>query len=303
VFAAALAAVALLPGGALGQQSEKCFLWKVTSKTPTVYVLGSMHLGHPSLYPLAKEIEDAFANSKALAVELNIEKLDQDKLKELTVKKVTYPDGESLSKSISDKTMDLLKQFCEQKKLKVENFDRLRPCGVWLALSTLTGTAPKDWSAAEGIDFHFMEKAVVADKQILELETIESSLWPADLSAELQEVMLAKLLADGLSGVTFPWADMGDAWKKGDVDAVEKIAIGDDVKRTPAYQGVIDKMYYERNVKMAEKIEGYLKGSETVFVAVGAGHLVGPKGIVPLLRGKKYEVTQVTRPAVAKEKP
>src|SRR5262245_25516457 len=70
--------------------------------------------------------------------------------------------------------------------------------------ASFLATGP-DWSAVHGIDFHLIDRAVAADKKILELESIESSLWSADLSAEVQEVMLAKLLADDLSGITFPW--------------------------------------------------------------------------------------------------
>jgi uncharacterized protein YbaP (TraB family) len=53
---------------------------------------------------------------------------------------------------------------------------------------------------------------------------------------------------------------------------------------------------------MVEKIEEFLKGNETVFVVVGAGHLVGPKGIVKLLEDKNYQVTQVTRAPAVKKK-
>jgi hypothetical protein len=54
-------------------------------------------------------------------------------------------------------------------------------------------------------------------------------------------------------------------------------------------------MLDERNVKMAKKIETYLAGPDIVFVAVGGSHLVGPKGIVRLLEGMGYQVTQVSR--------
>ena len=45
---------------------------------------------------------------------------------------------------------------------------------------------------------------------------------------------------------------------------------------------------------MAEKIEGYLKGKEEVFVVVGAAHLIGEKGILKLLGDKGYHMEQVS---------
>ena len=44
---------------------------------------------------------------------------------------------------------------------------------------------------------------------------------------------------------------------------------------------------------MASKIEDFLKTKETFFVIVGAGHLVGEKGIVETLKTKGYVVEQM----------
>ena len=44
---------------------------------------------------------------------------------------------------------------------------------------------------------------------------------------------------------------------------------------------------------MASKIEDFLKTTETLFVIVGAGHLVGEKGIVEILKAKGYVVEQM----------
>ena len=51
-------------------------------------------------------------------------------------------------------------------------------------------------------------------------------------------------------------------------------------------------MYFNRNRKMKEKIKNYLKGDKDYFVVVGAGHLIGDKGIVALLQGEGYTVTR-----------
>ncbi|RJQ38322.1 MAG: hypothetical protein C4550_06760 [Nitrospiraceae bacterium] len=44
---------------------------------------------------------------------------------------------------------------------------------------------------------------------------------------------------------------------------------------------------------MTLKIEEFLKTKETYFVVVGAGHLVGNKGIIELLKRKGYPVEQI----------
>jgi uncharacterized protein YbaP (TraB family) len=44
---------------------------------------------------------------------------------------------------------------------------------------------------------------------------------------------------------------------------------------------------------MTAKIEDYLKGKESIFVVVGAAHIIGDKGIAKQLRDKGYKVDQV----------
>ena len=53
-------------------QEGKSFLWKVQSKTNTLYILGSVHFLKKEMYPLNKKIEDAFDKSEVLVVEANI---------------------------------------------------------------------------------------------------------------------------------------------------------------------------------------------------------------------------------------
>jgi len=55
---------------------------------------------------------------------------------------------------------------------------------------------------------------------------------------------------------------------------------------------VYEKLLYERNNTMATRIEGFLKAGGRYFVVVGAGHLVGKKGIIELLKKKGYPVEQ-----------
>ena len=44
---------------------------------------------------------------------------------------------------------------------------------------------------------------------------------------------------------------------------------------------------------MTSKIEGYLNAGGSYFVIVGAGHLIGERGMVELLKSKGYIVEQL----------
>ena len=55
---------------------------------------------------------------------------------------------------------------------------------------------------------------------------------------------------------------------------------------------IYEKLFYERNRNMTDKIIKMLAQKGTYFVAVGAGHLVGKQGIIELLSHKGYAVHQ-----------
>jgi uncharacterized protein YbaP (TraB family) len=54
-------------------QATKSFLWRVQSKTNTVFVLGSIHYLKKEVYPLNEKIEKAFDQADILVVEANID--------------------------------------------------------------------------------------------------------------------------------------------------------------------------------------------------------------------------------------
>jgi uncharacterized protein YbaP (TraB family) len=53
------------------------------------------------------------------------------------------------------------------------------------------------------------------------------------------------------------------------------------------------KMLTERNIAMAEFARTQLLSGDTVFMAVGAAHMVGEDGIVSLLREMGYTVEKI----------
>ena len=61
----------------------------------------------------------------------------------------------------------------------------------------------------------------------------------------------------------------------------------------PQLKPLMTKLLDERNTAMTAKIERFLQTSKSYFVAVGAGHLVGDKGILAQLRRKKLLVEQL----------
>ena len=142
-----------------------------------------------------------------------------------------------------------------------------------------------------GIDQHFLDLAGAKKMTIEELESAEFQIGMlAGFDPKLQEKSLAATL-DDMKDMKADLDKMMAAWKAGDDKGMNDL-VTDKQKTHPETDEVMQKMVYDRNGPMAEKVEAYLKGDKTVFVIAGAMHMVGDKGIVSLLQKDQFKVEQ-----------
>src|SRR5437588_11943999 len=113
---------------ASAQPARKFMMWKVTSPDGTAYLLGSIHMADKKIYPLPRVIEDSFAASKTLVVEINMKTLDQQKLTAEMMRAGMYPEGDGLSKHVPKTIADALDAFCARHtQVPRVAFERFRP--------------------------------------------------------------------------------------------------------------------------------------------------------------------------------
>lgn len=82
------------------------------------------------------------------------------------------------------------------------------------------------------------------------------------------------------------------AWRTGDVKAMESL-VTQTLNEYPEIRPIYDMLFYRRNRDMTARIEQFLQSRDTVFVVVGAAHLVGKEGIIELLKKKGYKTEQM----------
>ena len=269
-------------------QNQKTFMWKVQSKTSTVYVLGSVHFMKKEVYPLNNKIEDAFEKSNILAVEANINdtaKLDLQKL----LTSAFYPGNETLEKHVSKETYELVKKETGSMGMPLELINKQKPWFLAMTLESIE-LMKLGFNPQYGIDNHFLKKAA-GKKKIMELESLDYQInLLSGFSDEEQELFLLHTLKD-LKILKQEIDKLLQAWLTGDAKGIESIASRVNGDRRIAR--IYEKLYYERNANMTSRIEEFLKTNESYFVVVGAGHLVGNKGIIEMLKRKGYPVEQI----------
>jgi uncharacterized protein len=268
---------------------RRFLMWKATSPTTSVYLVGSIHVGDSNMYPLPREVESAFVAAKVLTVEINIKNVDQSRAMALIQTAGLYGADDSLTKHLSKDTASALDDYCTKHSVPRDQLERLKP---WVAAVTIAAMA---WQQAGedpalGIDLHFLNETK-PPQRVDELETIDSQLSLfAEATEQEQQAMLASVLkmGDKLNDMI---KRLQSAYLSGDPDALQKIL---DEQSDLGSKTLTKKLLDDRNVAMAAKIDEYLKGKDPVFVVVGAAHIVGDKGVAKLLRDKGYKVEQVT---------
>lgn len=275
------------------EQPQKSFLWEVTSNETMVYILGSVHVAKADLYPLASTIEDAYYSCQNLVVEIDMNDENIKRTEELLLEKGKYTSGENLKGNIADglysKVSDRLMEL-DSSGILLFTLNMFEP---WVVAVTIVDLEYIElgYEVEHGIETYFLNKAAVDGKVVLELETVEFQLDLFDsLPYELQITMLEDAIENPITEEEIE--GIFDAWSTGGTNQMEQLLFEND-EEEPRYQLLNDKIIYERNYQLVEKIESFLGDDEIYFVVVGAGHLTGEKGIINLLIQKGYKVEQL----------
>jgi len=273
--------------------NDKAFVWEVSSDNATVYLMGSIHFADKSFYPLRPEIEQAFARSNYLVVELDINKTADDTYNHLLAQNGILKDGATIKDAISEETWLQLQQRLQQLNISYDAIKNYKPGVIVLTLSAVQ-VMQMGFDPALGIDAHFLAKASQQDnpKPVMELETLEQQL-NLFIDTPYGELLLKESLYELDEGELL-MADMVRYWKQGDIAQMNKLLFEDALIENPAFDKIYHKLFYDRNEQMALKIETMLQKKTLqrnyFFVVVGSGHLIGDRGIVKTLREKGFQV-------------
>jgi hypothetical protein len=266
---------------------QKHCLWEVETPTNRVFLLGSLHLLKSDAYPLAAEFDTAYRLSPKVIFETDIGAMEDPAVQARMLSMGLYPEGQSLFQNISgDMRMALQKRITDM-GLPMEAFARFKP---WLLAVTLTTLELQrlGFSPAYGIDVHYYARARSDGKEIDFFEAIDYQLdLLGNMSAEDQNAFLGQTLKD-LEIAAEMADDMMRYWQKGQVDKLYSLLF----KSFEGYPEIEDRLLLQRNKDWVKKIETMLGEPENIFIVVGAGHLVGPRSVVALLKQKGYKVRQ-----------
>jgi uncharacterized protein len=287
LFAVLATAVAQV-GHLAAAPAARNFIWRATGKDGVIYLVGSVHLLTKDFYPLSAALETAYKDTDHLVEEVDLGEMQEPGSQFQMLSRGMLPSNQSLDKLVSPATFAAVSKRFSDIGMPVEPVKRFKP---WLAALTLMAM---EWQKAGfdadlGIDKHFYDRAKTDGKTVQGLETIDYQLARFDeMSPELQDRLLAETLKD-IDTEQANLTKLVDAWRAGDASAVERIVLKDLAQESQLYQ----RLLVERNKNWLPKLEALFSRPRHAFVVVGAAHLVGPDGLITMLKAKGYTIEQL----------
>lgn len=258
-------------------QEKKSLLWEISGnglKKPS-YLFGTMHVKDEKVFNFSDEFNTAFDNADAIALELDLSKVDKSGLLSMML----LSGDTTLSTLYTEKELKKIDKFVQSKLgSSIEVYGKFKP----FFIVTLISQAQFKQDKTEALDEYIMKTAQKSGKEIIGLETVEEQTGAlASMTIEDQKKSL-------LDAAKHPNKDskqmekLTAAYIDADFEKLEKMQnqweVDDEFK---------DELLKNRNLKMMERLLPHLS-KKSVFTAVGALHLIGKDGLIELLRAKGY---------------
>ena len=274
--------------GCLTAQAETS-VWKVSLEEESIYIGGTVHLLRDSDFPLPAEFYIAYRNSDRIFFETDIAALSEPATQGKVINSMMAETGHSIDKLLRAETMDKLSNAVSQRGL---NFDSLMSFKASMIVTVLQMTELRRLGVTlEGVDSYFNERAVQDGMPVGELETVEEQLSFLSEMGEGKEEEFVRLSLRDLDKLKPMYEKLIAAWRNGDRKQLETLFISEMKQDFPE---IYQQLLVQRNNNWLPKIKNMFKEPGTEYILVGAGHLIGPDGILQHLEKEGYSVTQVS---------
>lgn len=286
VLAAGLAAVLPRPARAAGRYAFG-LLWQVHKPgIDPSYVFGTLHAGDPRLEPLLPQVQDAFSQSRALMLEYVADQYAKERFLEAAV----YLDGRTLEQDIGHEHFERAVAAMGPIGLPREVVGKLKPWGVLLNLRISRQPA-----GAVPPDAQLFALARRRRMPVSQIENVEEQVFTFDEMRLASQVALLKHFLEHPAELDLLAERTLQAYLARDLQGLWD-AQQDYARRhpeiVPHHAELVKRVVLDRSVVMAFRMQRELRRGRA-FVAVGALHLYGDRGVLALLEEDGYRAERL----------
>lgn len=267
---------------------------------PPSFLFGTMHLTDERVLEMPAKAKAAFDGANTVAIETT-EILDPSKAQAALFAKpdlTMFTDGSEISDYLTDSQSKVLKKGLAAHGLQLALVERMKP---WLLISMIALPACEKDRQQEGgavLDVKLAHDAQKTGKKLVGLETIvEQFEAMASLPIQFHIDSLVETIAmeDRLADVTETMIDLYVEGRIGTIwpmlrDVSDEYGSGKDDQA--GYADFEEALVNARNRTMFERSRSLIDAGGA-FIAVGALHLPGEKGLANLFHDAGYTVTPI----------
>jgi uncharacterized protein YbaP (TraB family) len=238
------------------------FLWEVKKGEQTFYLFGTMHLGDPKLQILPAALKVAIDKSDEVQTEIPMDASLQMKSAVLMMRNDNKSLQDIIPKALYQRTENYIKQINPQ--LNLIPFDKMK---IW-ALSTVTAMLENQlkYPMLQAIDSEIYSYAQSKNKGVGGIETIEEQISAMDKFSLNEQIMGLESTLDYLEQNNDFMEEMKHLYMQGDERKMMAFIEGTMFK-IEKYKKFEEKfmqvLLYDRNMRMAQRIEALLKEDPT----------------------------------------
>lgn len=285
----------LLCAMAVGAQAQ--LLWKVSGKglAQPSYIMGTHHLSPLSIKDSIAGMEQALADTKQVYGEILMSEVQTPAVMQLMQTMMIIPSDTTFKELFSTEEYEMINKYSKENLMfDIAMMPKVKPAFltnnlvVVLYMKHVGGFNPQ-----EQLDMYFQTLATANGKKLGALETpdFQFNLLYNGSSLKRQAQQLLCTL-NHLDKNIDQLKELTAAYNAQDLNAMYKLMNelqGDSCDPLP---GENEALIDNRNKNWAEKLPAIMTEAPT-FVAVGAGHLPGEKGLLNLLKEQGYTVEPV----------
>ncbi len=262
-------------------------MWVVHGPQGTLYLLGSFHLLQPGAVWEDARIDGALAKADHVWFELTGFD-DQATAQQLFMTYGLYATPE-LAQHLDPETAKRASDALARHGMSYDAMQRFKPWAVALVLAQ-KALVDEGFDGGQGVDLTLYHKALAAKKDVEGFETMDMQMsLLAHLDSSDGATFLKQTLKDEDDGPG-EMATLAKAWLHGDEAELVRQAV---TEMKADFPDMYTKAIVDRNLSWMSRIEGMARGQGTTMVVVGAGHMIGPDGVVAHLRADGFKVERV----------
>jgi len=282
---AALAALATAAPAAMPDADPA--MWVVKDADTIVYLFGTFHGLDGKSDWFNDEVKTAFDASQEVYLEAILPE-NMAELQPLLVKYAVDPTGKTLTSRLSPEAKAKYEKAMGKIGIPSQAFEPLEP---WAVSMTMVGIAGQKLGLKpeHGADAVITKAAKGAGKKLGELEGAEAQFRMFDAMPEAQQVKQLEITLDEVEKMGPQLQAMLASWGQGDAPGLAKLITAGFEQDPELYELMLTK----RNAAWADWIAKRMDQPGTVFVAVGAGHLVGKDSVQDVLAAKGLKSERV----------